>query len=145
MNRQTENETQIKALLDQKIKAIYNKDMEGILAMYTDDVVTFDLKDPLQNAGTGTIKNRLREWFISYQSEINQEYQKLEVYAGDSVAFSHCLTRTYGTSIKGEQQDMWYRTTNGFKKIDNKWLITHEHVSEPIDMNTGMAMFDLKP
>jgi ketosteroid isomerase-like protein len=41
--------------------------------------------------------------------------------------------------------DMWYRTTTFYKNIDGKWLITHEHVSDPIDMETGKVIFDLQP
>lgn len=41
--------------------------------------------------------------------------------------------------------DMWSRWTVFLKKIDDRWLIAHEHVSVPIDMETEKAMWDLKP
>lgn len=139
------NEAPVRAVLEEKIKAIHDKNPDAVLALYTDNPVTFDFKDPLQNKGKEAIKARLEEWFASYKGPVNQEMKELEVIAGDDLAFSHCLTRTYGTGTNGEQQDMWYRTTNGFKKVAAKWLITHEHVSDPVDMKTGKAMFDLKP
>lgn len=144
-NAQTENEALIRAILDERIKAIYDRNLEVILAMYTKGVVTFDLKDPLQNMGVDAVKKRIEEWFSTYKSPISQEIQKVAISCADDVAFSHCLTRTYGTATNDEKQDMWYRTTTGFKKINDKWLITHEHVSDPIDMKTGKVMFNLKP
>jgi hypothetical protein len=30
-------------------------------------------------------------------------------------------------------------------EIDNKWMVTHEHVSAPFDPKSGHASLDLKP
>jgi ketosteroid isomerase-like protein len=45
----------------------------------------------------------------------------------------------------GKKEDMWVRATLCFRKIEGKWLITHEHDSEPFDMQTFKALLDLKP
>jgi uncharacterized protein (TIGR02246 family) len=139
------SQQEIKNLLDAKIKAVYDRDMEGLLSNYPPDVVTFDLMSPLQNNTRDAIKNRLESWFAGYESPISQEIGNLKIAVSGDIAYSHCLTRTYGTNAKGEAMDMWYRTTDGYRNIDGKWFITHEHNSEPINMETGMAMFDLKP
>ncbi len=144
MNNFSEQD-KIKTLLNDKMKVLYDRKLESILAMYSEDVVTFDFKAPLINKGIDAVKKRLQEWFTTYKTAISQEIKMLEITVAEDAAFSHCLTRTYGTSSNNEKQDMWYRTTNGFKKINGKWLITHEHVSDPVDMETGKAMFDLKP
>ena len=39
----------------------------------------------------------------------------------------------------------WLRWTLGFRKIDGRWRVAHEHVSVPFDMESGKAMLDLKP
>ena len=144
-NNLSASRQEIKNLLDAKIKAIYDRDLEGLLSNYPPDVVTFDLMSPLQNNTRDAIKKRLENWFAGYESPISQEIANLEIAVSGDIAYSHCLTRTYGTNAKGEDMDMWYRTTDGYRKIDGKWFITHEHNSEPINMETGMAMFDLKP
>ena len=140
-----EKEEQIKTVLEERISAIHDKNLQGALDLYAPGVVSFDIGAPLQNNGIGVIKARLGNWFASYQGPINQEMSNLVVSAGEEVAFCSCLGRTWGTSIKGEKFDMWYRVTAGFRKFDHKWLITHDHVSEPIDMKTGKGLFDLKP
>ncbi len=145
IKNKSENEVQIQAILDKKIKVIHDKDLQGALDMYIEEVVTFDFKEPLLNKGKDAIKKRLQEWFASYKGAIGQEMKELEITTADDIAFSHCVTRTYGISGNNEQQDMWYRVTNGFKKINGTWLISHEHVSDPVDMETGKAMFELKP
>ena len=43
-------------------------------------------------------------------------------------------------------QDLWFRATLGFRKIDRKWTITHEHSSVPFYMDGSFkAAIDLKP
>ena len=41
--------------------------------------------------------------------------------------------------------DGWIRVTVGYRKAGSKWLVTHEHVSMPIDMKTGKVPADLEP
>jgi ketosteroid isomerase-like protein len=45
----------------------------------------------------------------------------------------------------GQEIDIWLRATVGYRKTDGRWLVVHEHVSVPIDMESGKALFDLKP
>jgi ketosteroid isomerase-like protein len=40
---------------------------------------------------------------------------------------------------------MWWRTTVCFRKIDEKWMVTHEHNSVPFDVGSGKASLDFKP
>jgi hypothetical protein len=37
------------------------------------------------------------------------------------------------------------RVTDGYRKINGKWLITQEHVSVPVDLETGKADLTSKP
>ena len=37
------------------------------------------------------------------------------------------------------------RVTDCYRKIDGKWLITHEHVSVPVDLATAKADLASKP
>jgi ketosteroid isomerase-like protein len=60
------------------------------------------------------------------------------------VAFSHYLTRC-GAIENGEEKASWMRVTVGYRKTNGKWIIVHEHFSAPFDMESGKALFDLKP
>jgi hypothetical protein len=50
-----------------------------------------------------------------------------------------------GTRTNGDHTYVWVRATVGFRKIDGKWMVTHEHLSVPFDMETYKASLDLKP
>jgi hypothetical protein len=50
------------------------------------------------------------------------------------------------TTTEGMKVDLWFRETLGFRKIDGKWTITHEHSSVPFYMDGSFkAAVDLKP
>ena len=45
----------------------------------------------------------------------------------------------------GQKTDLWLRWTACFRRINGEWLITHEQVSVPIDLESGKALLDLEP
>ena len=55
------------------------------------------------------------------------------------------LIHSTGTLATGNEVDYWVRTTNAFRRVDGNWLITHEHVSLPVDLRTRTAVMDLVP
>jgi ketosteroid isomerase-like protein len=71
--------------------------------------------------------------------------RNLSITAGDDVAFCSSLNGVTGTNKDGAKIDMWWRATNGLRKIGGKWLVTHGHSSEPFDVASGKALLDLKP
>ncbi len=141
----TTNETQIRELIEERIRAIDEKDLDRLMSRQAADVLTFDVLEPLQYTGSGTIRQRAEKWLSSYQSRIGYEVRNLDITAGDDVAFCHYLYHVSGTLLDGGKVDMWVRATLGLQKDAGKWTIVHEHQSVPFDAQTGKASLDLKP
>ena len=40
---------------------------------------------------------------------------------------------------------MWVRVSYGFRRIDGRWSLVHDHVSVPFDVTTGKGVADLEP
>jgi uncharacterized protein (TIGR02246 family) len=139
------SEAQIRELVDNWVQAVRAKDIEGLLANYAPDIVAFDVMPPLQNVGVEAYRKLWEMCFDEFPGSIGFEIRDLHISAGDEVAFCHHFGRFSGTSKKGEKIDNWMRGTVCFRKIDGKWLVTHEHVSVPIDMESSKGLFDLKP
>ena len=59
------------------------------------------------------------------------------------------IVRTYvhmsGDSIHDDYVDHWFRATIELKKIEGRWLITHEHNSVPLDETTMKGLMTLVP
>lgn len=73
------------------------------------------------------------------------EMRDLKIVADNEAAFCHCLNHFTGKEASGKEIDVWMRATVCYRKIDGRWLAVHEHISVPIDMESGKALFDLKP
>lgn len=65
------------------------------------------------------------------------DIHELKITASSSVAFAHGLIHCGGTNTDGKTFEDWVRATFCLKKIDNKWLVTHQHISMPIKMGGG--------
>lgn len=142
-HRTASDEAQIKELLEGRIKAIREKDVEALLSEFAPEVVIFNLAPPLQTKGTD--REGIEKWFSGYQGVISYEIRDLNIVTGVDAAFCHYLYRSSGTATDGSNIEMWVRATLCFRKLAGKWLITHEHNSEPFDMQTLQALLDLKP
>ncbi len=100
--------------------------MAGILAHHTEDVVMFDVPEPLQSLGLDAYRQTW-ELFFRYGSPEPDVFviEDLHVTAGSDVAFASGLLR-----IGGSPSPVC-RLTLGLVKRDGQWFIAHEHHSAP--------------
>lgn len=138
-------EAEIRKLTENRVNAVRNKDVDAAMSSFASDVLSFDVVNPLQHAGSGSIRKRLTEWFASFQGPIGYDVRDLSITSGGEVAFSHSLHGVNATTANGAVINMWFRVTACYRKIGDKWMITHEHSSVPFDAETGRASLDLKP
>ncbi len=139
------DEAAIQGLLDDCIRSLRDKNIEGVMSIYAQEVVSFDIVPPLRYMGADAFKKRWEEVFLVYQGPIDYEIHDLNITVGDDIAFSHSLNRIRGTMINGQKTELWLRWTACFRKINGKWLIVHHQVSVPVDLENGKAALDLKP
>ena len=69
----------------------------------------------------------------------------MKIAASGDVATAFMLIRSSGTLKSGQDVGYWVRVSNGFQRSRGAWLITHEHVSLPVDLKTRSAVMDLAP
>jgi ketosteroid isomerase-like protein len=141
----SEVEAEIRAEIAGRVRAICEKNVEGLLAHYAPEVATFDLVAPLQNLGAAAVRKRVSEWFASFRTAIDYEIRDANISTAGDVAFDHHLTHVRGTNQSGDSIDMWFRETVGYRRMGGRWLATHQHSSVPLDMNGGRALLDLRP
>ena len=137
------DEAELRECLNKWTRALHAKDLGALTALYSQDTVAFDLMPPSQVDASHYRKN-FERWFSSMAGPIEYEIHDLRVTTGDDVAFTHNLGHVKGTRANGEKADYWVRVTVGFQKRDGQWLVIHDHVSMPFDMETGKAVRDLR-
>jgi ketosteroid isomerase-like protein len=139
------DEAAIQRLLDDGIRSVHSKNIEGVMSLHAPEVVSFDIVPPLRLVGADAYRKRWEELFSSFQGPIGYEIHDLDITVGDDVAFAYSLNRISGTMTTGQKTGFWLRATVCFRKINGTWLIVHAQVSVPVDVETGRAALDLRP
>jgi ketosteroid isomerase-like protein len=139
------DEADIRRRIDNCAKALHAMDLKGVMALYAPDIVSFDIVPPLRHVGAEAKRKQWVDAFAMYQPPLGYEFRDLTITVGDDVAFGYSLNRVSGTLRNGQRSDFWVRWTACFRKIDGNWLIVHDHVSVPVDFESGRALRDLEP
>jgi ketosteroid isomerase-like protein len=139
------DEARIRQRIDKLVLAIRAMDLEGIKPIYAPGIVSFDIVPPLQHVGAEAKWSNWADVFAVYQRPLGYETRDLTLTVGDDLAFGHSLNRLSGTLKDGNRTDYWVRWTGCFRKIDGHWLIVHDQVSVPLDVQSGRALLDLQP
>jgi ketosteroid isomerase-like protein len=124
------NESQIKLLIENWATAVRNKDMDGILAHHSADMVMYDVPPPFQSVG---MEAYCKTWdiFFKYTKPGVFDIQELHIIADERIAFCYATMKCSDKSDSGEFVELPFRLTIGLRKIDNQWVIMHEHHSVP--------------
>jgi ketosteroid isomerase-like protein len=123
-----------------------SKDADGMMSFYAPDDAfsAFDLMPPIQFHGGDQWRQNWVNFFSQWTGTPKLEFSDMEAYAAGDLSFVRLLVRLVGT-MTGQQLDIWVRQTNCFRRIEDEWLMIHDHVSVPTDFATGQSLLGLSP
>ena len=138
---------EIAEVIERKAALLRKGDAEAVLAHYAPGFVEFNLAPPLRQPATSQPERvaALRAWMDTFAAPPSREVTQLEITVDGDVAFAtslDCLSAVSGdTPFR-----LWFRVTLGLRRIDGRWLVTHEHESVPFEMDGSFrASTDLTP
>jgi uncharacterized protein (TIGR02246 family) len=137
----------IRALEERFVAAFKAKDLDAIMKAYTpgQTLVVFDVVPPRQYVGAAAYRKDWQTFFNSFEGPVTIELTDLDVAADRNLAYSHSIQHVSGTDKQGKKLDLTVRVTDVYKKARGRWLIIHEHVSVPVDLDTGKPDLTSKP
>jgi uncharacterized protein (TIGR02246 family) len=137
----------IRALEERFVAAFKAKDVDAIMKVYAPDqtLVVFDVVPPRQYVGAAAYRKDWQTFFDSFEGPITVELTDLDVAADRNLAYSRSIQRVAGTDKHGKKLDLTVRVTDVYKKAGGRWLIIHEHVSVPVDLDAGKPDLSSKP
>jgi ketosteroid isomerase-like protein len=138
-------QSEVKAFLESWSESIRRKDIDRLMALYSPDIAYFDVVPPLQRTGLAAVRSNFLRWFDSWQSSIGVDISDLHIAVSGELAAAYMLHRTSGVLKGGREVGYWLRATVFCQRSNDRWLITHEHVSLPVDFTEGRAVMDLEP
>jgi ketosteroid isomerase-like protein len=127
------------------VESVQAMDLDAVMSLYAADVLSFDVEPPLQHVGAAAKRANWARVFSMYQRPLDYEIRDLGIAAGRDVAFAHGLVRIGGRLKDGTTAEHWLRSTTCLRKIAGEWVIAHDQISVPLDLETGRALLTLKP
>jgi ketosteroid isomerase-like protein len=138
-------EALIRQRVEDAVEALRAKDIDGVMPLYAPDLVSFDITPPLRYVGADDKRRAWQEAFGTFTGPFDYEVRDLNVTTEGDLAFVHSLNHVNGTLANGRNVDLWVRWTACFRRIDGVWLVVHDHVSVPADLEHGRAVLNLTP
>jgi uncharacterized protein (TIGR02246 family) len=128
----SEDERQIRALIERWAKAVHAADMDGVLVDHADDIVMFDVPPPNEVRGKQAYCETWPPFFKWQKQGAAFEIVSLDITAGHDVAFAHALLRCGTEQELRKDPDNRLRLTVGLRKQGGRWTVAHEHHSFPL-------------
>jgi ketosteroid isomerase-like protein len=134
-----DNRAAIEALENQFVAAVRAKDVDAIMKVYASgsDLFVFDVVPPRQYAGAEAYRKDWKSFLDTFKGPMKFTVSDLSIDAGGKMAYSHSIQHVTGTDTKGKPVDFTVRVTDVYRKSGSDWRIVHEHVSVPVNMDTG--------
>ena len=142
-----DDRAEIRALEERFVAAMKAKDLDAIMKVYAPGrtLFVFDVIPPRQYVGAAAYRKDWQTFLDTFEGPITVELTDLDVAADRNLAFSHSIQRVAGTDKQGKKLDLTVRVTDVYKKARGRWLIIHEHVSVPVDLDSDKPDLNSKP
>jgi uncharacterized protein (TIGR02246 family) len=132
-NPVSDDEAQIRDLIDRWARAVHDGDTDGVLADHAEDIVMFDVPPPDDGVrGIAAYRDTWPPFFEWQRQGAVFDIVSLEVTAGRDVAFAYALLRCGTEEEFAREPDRRLRLTLGLRKEDGRWVVAHEHHSFPL-------------
>jgi len=122
---------QIRALIGRWADAVQREDLAAIRADHGANILMFDVPPPFQSRGIDAYMATWKLFFANVEKPVTFNFEDIEVTAGADVAFVTAKGSCISINRAGRKEPLEFRLTMGLKKIDDKWLVMHEHHSLP--------------
>jgi ketosteroid isomerase-like protein len=130
-NHPSTDEIAIRDLVEHWAGAVRARNLNGILANHSPDILMFDVPPPLQSKGIEAYK-KTWDLFFSWSRDFGVfDIIEMNIMAGKDVAFVTALMRCAGAEANGNKIELEFRLTIGLRKISGQWIVMHEHHSIP--------------
>lgn len=140
-------QSQIRTTLKYMTKAFHDHDLNGVMMMYDPQgaFTAYDLVPPLRYVGYAAYRENTAKFMSQFKGPIAVEFKDFNVVADNKMGYVFTLQHISGALTNGQKVSMWMRMTSIFRRYGNQWKDVHDHISVPVDLDSGKAMTDLTP
>ena len=130
---------EIRDVIETRAGLLRTGDVKAMLAYYAPSVRAFSLAPPLSTVRDSADPAPVEAWIATFEAPPRREVTRLEITADGDIAFATSIDSLTATP-KGSADEftLWYRVTLGLRRLNGRWLITHEHESVPFAMDGSL-------
>lgn len=129
----------VRNVIHAQADAIRRKDADAVMACNVPDIRAFGIVAPLRRPDAAAIREQLEYWFVAFAGPLDCEVHEPDISTIGDTACARFLQRFSGINMHGMAVELWVRVTMGLHRIDGRWLIAHEHLSDPFDHDAASA------
>ena len=107
--------------------------VSGIRADHDSEMLMFDVPPPFLSRG---LHAYMATWetFLSWSEKpVAFDFHDVKITARKDVAFATAIGRCVGVDPNSKREELEFRLTMCFRKIDGRWGVMHEHHSLPAE------------
>jgi ketosteroid isomerase-like protein len=123
----------VRHVIHAQAEAIRRKDADAVMACNAPDIRSFGIVAPLRRPDAAAVREQLEYWFAAFAGPLNCEVHEPDISTIGDTACARFLQRFSGINRRGTAVELWVRVTMGLHRIDGRWLVAHEHLSDPFD------------
>ncbi|TWT96986.1 SnoaL-like domain protein [Botrimarina colliarenosi] len=139
------DEAEIRRLIAAWSRALESKDVDGLVADYAPEAVLFDAIPPYRTDGPEAIRRLWENCLPYFPAEYRSEHRDLVVHVDGDIAVAFGLHHFAPTPADHPSGQTWMRVTIGYRRIEGRWRVVHEHVSIPFNPMTNEAWYVRDP
>ena len=127
------DEADIHALIDGWARAVREENRAEIRANHHAEMLMFDVPPPLFVRGLDGYMATWELFLSCSEKPVAFDFRDVKVTSGTDVAFATAIGHCVSRGKNGKREELEFRLTMGFRKINGQWCVTHEHHSLPAD------------
>jgi ketosteroid isomerase-like protein len=128
----------IVGILQKYETTVFHRDLEGHLALYSDQAQIFDAWDDWSFKGIEPLRKMVESWFVSLDEDrVKVEMSDLRTQSGGDIGYASAIVKFTAISKEGSPL-RWLenRFTWVLERKHNEWKIMHQHSSSPANHET---------
>ncbi len=129
----TRDEAEILGLINAWSAALEAKDVDALVADYLPDSVLFDGIPPYKSIGKDAIREIWANCLPYFPEKFKSEHRDITIHVSGDIAFAHGLHHILPSVADDPSGKTWMRVTIGYRRVDGKWKVVHEHFSLPFN------------
>jgi uncharacterized protein (TIGR02246 family) len=139
------DEAGIRHMMHEWSRALEAKDLDQLFKDYAPDAVLYDAIPPYKTCGVDNICQVWANCLPYFPDIFQSEHRDIQVHVAGDTAFMHCMHHFITTPAEHPCGQTWMRVTVGYRKINGKWKVIHEHVSIPFNPMNSQAWMIKNP